>query len=290
MYKPRKGLIFLGKGVDMDRLAVFVDAGYFFAAGGEAAYGTKQRSKLDFPNPRKCVDAIVSRAAVLSGNNDLLRVYWYDAVTKMIPTTVQSTIAYLHGVKLHLGMINSAGQQKGVDSLIVTDVIDLARNRAIADAVLVAGDEDLRIAVQVAQAYGVRVHILAAGKSGNNVSPSLQMEADSVDSLDAEWFREHLALVPSDRAEYLCKSEPQVASLDLLEAAEKAANEILARVSNENIAMLANLPGINDQIPEEYDRRLIACAAKYAGRRFIGDETRQIRGVFIRRVHELANR
>jgi hypothetical protein len=30
--------------------------------------------------------------------------------------------------------VNSSGEQKGVDSLIVTDLIDLARNRGITDA------------------------------------------------------------------------------------------------------------------------------------------------------------
>ena len=46
------------------------------------------------------------------------------------------------------------GRQKGVDSLIVTDLIELARNHAISDAVLLAGDEELRIGVQIAQSLG----------------------------------------------------------------------------------------------------------------------------------------
>jgi uncharacterized LabA/DUF88 family protein len=53
-------------------------------------------------------------------------------------------------VKIRLGYINGAGQQKGVDSLIVTDLIELARNQAISDAYLVSGDGDLRVAVQIA--------------------------------------------------------------------------------------------------------------------------------------------
>jgi uncharacterized LabA/DUF88 family protein len=34
--------------------------------------------------------------------------------------------------------------------LIGTDLIELARNHAISDAVLLSGDEDLRIGVQIA--------------------------------------------------------------------------------------------------------------------------------------------
>jgi uncharacterized LabA/DUF88 family protein len=49
--------------------------------------------------------------------------------------------------KVRLGFVNRAGEQKGVDSLIVTDMISPARNRAMADAVLRSGDEDLRVGV-----------------------------------------------------------------------------------------------------------------------------------------------
>ena len=63
-------------------------------------------------------------------------------------------------MKLRLGIVNLAGQQKGVDSLIVTDLVELARNHAITDAILLSGDEDLRIGVQIAQSFGVRVHLI----------------------------------------------------------------------------------------------------------------------------------
>ena len=66
-------------------------------------------------------------------------------------------------MKLRLGQLNSEGQQKGVDSLIVTDLIELARNKAISDAVVLTGDEDIRVGVQIAQSLGVRVHLLGIG-------------------------------------------------------------------------------------------------------------------------------
>ena len=100
----------------------------------------------------------------------------------------------LNGVKLRLGALNNVGEQKGVDSLLVTDLIDLARNRAVADVVLISGDEDLRIAVQIAQTFGVRVHVLAAGDPQKNVSHALQIEADSIHRLDPSWFAEHLLM------------------------------------------------------------------------------------------------
>ena len=126
----------------------------------------------------------------------LLRVYWYDALLGPRPSLEQTTIAHLAGVKLRLGSLNNAGEQKGVDSLIVTDLIDLARNRAISDAILVSGEEDLRVAVQVAQTYGVRVHILAVGDPKKSVSTALQMEADSVNTLNEQWLQAHVTVAP----------------------------------------------------------------------------------------------
>ncbi len=248
--------------------------------------GVTQRHLLRFPRPEQCVGEIVARASAVSDNKNLLRVYWYDAWydarTGMTPTATQLTLAHLHGVKLRLGVLNKTGEQKGVDSLIVTDLIDLARNRAIADAVVVSGDEDLRIAVQVAQAYGVRVHILAAGEPNRSVSSSLQMEADSVHHLDREWFKKHLdATASADRT-----IPVPCACIDALDVAGKAIEEILVGVDSEKITTLAKLLVAKDtKIPIKYDRRLIACAAKHAGRWLTEDEKLQIRTAFIREIH-----
>jgi hypothetical protein len=108
----------------------------------------------------------------------LLRVYWYDG-TSTGPTAQHLTLAHLDNVKVRLGFVNSVGEQKGVDSLIVTDMIALARNRAICDAVLVSGDEDLRVGVQQAQEFGVRVHLVGIKPSRGSQSLFLLQEADT---------------------------------------------------------------------------------------------------------------
>ncbi len=51
----------------------------------------------------------------------------------------QQSIADADDVKLRLGIISPSGQQKGVDSLIVTDLVELARNHAISDADVLSG-------------------------------------------------------------------------------------------------------------------------------------------------------
>jgi len=203
----------------------------------------------------------------------------------------QSTLAMLTGIKLRLGALNNAGEQKGVDSLIVTDLIDLARNRAIADAVVISGDEDLRIAVQVAQSFGVRVHILAAGDPSKNVSPSLQMEADSVTTLDATWFSNHLELISTvQKVEAVpCPTSTLAAYTAtpgmIATVANTIIREMLENISSEQLARLTLHFSTQKIVPPEYDRPLIAkVSAALSNKRFSNDEMRDIRGLFVRAV------
>jgi len=106
-------------------------------------------------------------------------------------------LAHTDHIKLRLGMLNSQGEQKGVDSLIVTDLIELARNRAITDAVLLSGDEDVRIGVQIAQCFGVRVHLLGIVPSRGSQSQQLLREADTTAEWDAGTVATFLALRPT---------------------------------------------------------------------------------------------
>ncbi|WP_298292943.1 NYN domain-containing protein [Thiomonas sp.] len=279
----------------MDRYAVFVDAGYFFAAGAQAAFGIGNaritRKQVSVKSPRAMLDALCHEAAAATANLPLLRVYWYDAMPGPRMSLDQSALALLSGVKLRLGALNSAGEQKGVDSLIVTDMIELARNRAISDAVVVTGDEDLRIAFQVAQSFGVKVHILAAGDPTKNVSPSLQMEADSVTALDSAWFGSHFDLIspaqtasPPAGAQTGPSSKPILASqaINLETAAASVIAEMLAPITQDQLALLVTHVTTQRTIPPEFDRPFIAkVSAALSGQRLTGDEKRHIRGQFI---------
>ncbi|MGB3142124.1 MAG: NYN domain-containing protein [Aestuariivirga sp.] len=166
------------------RVAVFVDAGYVFAQGSKllSDSGNKiARGNLEI-DAKKIVARLTNFAATKSSNKELLRIYWYDGAPISGTLPAQDQFAEMDNVKLRLGQLNSANQQKGVDSLIVIDLTELARNNAISDAVVFAGDEDIRIAVQLAQSHGVRVHLLGIrGVAKNdNQSPSLQKESDTV--------------------------------------------------------------------------------------------------------------
>ena len=116
---------------------------------------------------------------------ELLRVYWYDAARDRVPTIDQRVIAQMPWVKLRLGNLNARGQQKGVDAQIRADMEALARHRAITDAVLVAGDEDMVPAVEAAQAFGVRVHLWGVEPPyGTNQAERLVWESDTVQVLE----------------------------------------------------------------------------------------------------------
>jgi hypothetical protein len=162
------------------RVAVFVDAGYLIARGAETLIGPGAERRDVVLNVRKVVEALVGFAeAKAACPGELLRVYWYDAAGSQ-PTAEQIRLAESDNVKLRLGIINSLGKQKGVDSLIIADMIELARNSAIGSVVLVGGDEDLRVGVQVAQSYGVRVHLLGIAIDGDKAQSSgLVREGDT---------------------------------------------------------------------------------------------------------------
>lgn len=274
----------------MDRYVVLVDAGYFFAAGSEAAFSAPvPRRHLALKSPDEMLRGLRGQASEMVGGIDMLRVYWYDAMPGPRLSLEQSTLAMMAGVKLRLGALNGAGEQKGVDSLIVTDLIELARNRAVSDAVLVSGDEDLRIALQIAQSFGVRVHLLAIGDPTRNVSPSLQMEADSVATLEGTWFEAHLlrdAPTPPSALVQPATSPSPSGNEDFAAAAESVVVELLGATDKVQLIQLKHHFAQANSVPPEFDRPLIARVGARLGRMLTGEEKRNLRGVFVRHIRD----
>jgi uncharacterized LabA/DUF88 family protein len=167
----------------LSRYAIMVDVGYIYASAGELLFSAASRREYRV-DADKLIQAL-SRQAEEQVRGELLRVYWYDAARDRVPTIDQRVIAQMPWVKLRLGNLNARGQQKGVDAQIRADMEALARHRAITDAVLVAGDEDMVPAVEAAQAYGVRVHLWGIEPPyGTNQAERLVWESDTVDVLE----------------------------------------------------------------------------------------------------------
>ena len=261
----------------MDRVAVFVDAGYLFAQGSIALAGEKlQRGALHL-NHEPALAALESFSRQASGL-PLLRIYWYDG-TSTGPTPQQLALAYRPSVKLRLGFVNSAGSQKGVDSLIVTDMITLARNRAMSDAVLLSGDEDLRVGVQQARELGVRVHLLGIEPSRKSQSQFLLQEADTTHewkAVDLQPFLDLRALNtrPDESADR--SAEPLMEADVNLELEEAVRSLVESLQADEREAVRTEIQQ-SPAIPKDLDRRLLIGASSRLGRELSGVEKKLLR-------------
>jgi uncharacterized LabA/DUF88 family protein len=176
------------------RIAVFVDAGYLYAQGSIAvtkAKKPKPREELTL-DIQKFLAKIKELTKELAPNKGLLRVYWYDGALSGRLNDSQIKLAMTDDIKLRLGRLHEDGQQKGVDSLIVTDLIELARNRSITDALLISGDEDVRVGVEIAQTHGIRVHLLGIHPGSESQSELLRREADTRREWNADSVRSFL--------------------------------------------------------------------------------------------------
>ena len=96
-------------------------------------------------------------------------------------------------LKLRLGLVNPEGGQEGVDELLAHDLLLLSRQRAIADALLLTGDDDLRASVEEAQSFGVRVQLLGIAPARENQAAALVQASDGVRELSESEVRAFLS-------------------------------------------------------------------------------------------------
>lgn len=276
------------------RYAVFVDAGYVFGQGALSfSVGKLTRSQM-----RLNEAAIINQLKSMTSNAaaELLRIYWYDG-TRGPMTVEQTTLAEMPDVKMRLGYINGAGQQKGVDSLIVTDLIELARNRAIGDAYLVSGDGDLRVAVQIAQSFGVRTHLITLEPSSSSLNPQLRQEADTrkeISKVDVLKFLSLsqsqpavLPVVAATQGQVIASQDTQLVSnpgpgvslqgnLSVEDATKQAIKAVFSAVSAEDIAKLKAVQ-TGKAIPPEYDRKILGNCRALLGRELTDTERAEMR-------------
>jgi hypothetical protein len=266
----------------MNRVGVFADAGYLFAQGSILLSGAKLPRGRVVLDHDALVQDLGSFAKEVSGA-PLLRVYWYDG-TSTGPTAQHLTLAHLDDVKVRLGFVNSVGEQKGVDSLIVTDMITLARNHAIGDAVLISGDEDLRVGVQQAQEFGVRVHLVGIKPSRGNQSLFLLQEADTTHEWAADKVSRFLA----------CKAKAPLAS-DLIPATaalspsgttpadplDLVAAKVTGMLAGSELVALVDAFERTNQLPRDVDGKLLGVCRAALGRDLDPSEKKRIRLAFV---------
>src|SRR5262249_4402023 len=147
-------------GCVVDRCAILVDAGYLLGATGTLLTGDADRSRLQV-DYLGLVQALIAKAQNQTGL-PMLRLLWYDGAPDSRPTAEHRALRVLPDVKVRLGELVTRGgktMQKGVDSYLQRDLTTMARHHAVADVVVIGGDEDLRRALEEAQDYGMRVHL-----------------------------------------------------------------------------------------------------------------------------------
>jgi hypothetical protein len=175
----------------MDRCAVFIDAGWLLSLAADAVTGRRRRDGVECDHAQLL--AGVGALATDHTGLPLLRQYWYDARSEGSVGTEQQSIARLPGVKVRLAG-SAPVDRRGVGTLLTLDLLRLAGRRAIASAVLIAGDEDLAESVAEAQALGAVVTVgrieTSAGRCGQ--SSRLVRESDDRLLIDAELLRRTL--------------------------------------------------------------------------------------------------
>jgi uncharacterized LabA/DUF88 family protein len=263
-------------------VAAFIDAGYLFAQGSTAiSGGPLPRSQIKL-NSTAALAALKTLALEKATGCRLLRIYWYDGSASGRLSLDQSALASADDVKLRLGQINSVGQQKGVDSLIVTDLIELARNGAMSDALLLSGDEDVRIGVQIAQSFGVRVHLLGIEAAKDSQSPLLLQEADTTSRWTKADVDKFLTIVARPPA-FASGARPATRKRDAGNL-EKIAVDLAATLDDEQIKKFVAYRKLNKGVPSEFDGKLLAKARDAIGRDLDSKERSNLRAGFVEAV------
>ena len=208
----------------MNRLAILVDAGYLLSQSVQILSNqqSKARKDLALQDHKGLISMLIEQSCEALGNRNLLRLYWYDGVSGRLSADHEA-LALLPDVQFRAGTISKSGLQKGVDSKIMADLIELSGNQAISDAVLVTGDGDLVVGIDLAQRRGVRVAVLGIEESGLGVSHNQSFEmvcaVDRVRRLGKQHIRPFFAYQPATSSMAADKSATTTAPV----AAEKKA-------------------------------------------------------------------
>lgn len=177
----------------MDRCALFVDAGYLLADGAMAVHGTRHRESVSWNYPGLL--QFLSTVARDRSGLPLLRCYWYEATMEGRRSPEHETLADLPGVKLRLGRMGP-GRREGVESEIHRDLITLARNGAVRDALVVSAGEELAQVIAEVQDLGVRVTLAHITVDGTwTISRALRQECDDIVEVGEAHLRPYVDFV-----------------------------------------------------------------------------------------------
>lgn len=168
----------------------------------------------------------------------------------------------------------------------------------MADAVLLSGDEDLRVGVQQAQEFGVRVHLLGIKPSRGSQSLLLLQESDTTHEWDEATVSTFLtcrtAVAP---AAPLATTTPGTAArpaeivvvtaavnlvgTTTLDPIDISASEVVARLSLTELGTVLEAFESSRQIVRDIDRQLLGNGRARLGRELTPEEKRRVRDRFL---------
>jgi NYN domain len=256
----------------VDRYALFVDAGYVLATGSQVACGRATATRRDASCDYAALLASLQKTVADHCSLPILRTYWYDAAPNASPTADQLRIAALADVKVRLGRL-IGNRQKGVDSLIVRDLMTLARERAIATAYLVGGDEDLREGVAAAQDMGVRVVVIGVPTTAPNQAMTLINEADGNLILPNDFWAPHFTATLAG-AQVAMPVPTEVVVLDAALVVEAGRVFGLEFYRGAPPDLLVAMQEGRPLIPRDIDRELIVHTGRSCGGRMVTPDHR----------------
>src|SRR6202034_166712 len=175
------------------RCALFVDAGYVLADGAMAVHGTRRRESVSWDYPGLL--QLLASLAMERSRVPLLRCYWYDSTVEGRRSADHDALADLPGVKLRLAKMRP-GRREGVEGEIHRDLTTLARNKAVSDAMVVSGEEDLAQVIADVQDMGMRVTLVHIANDGNAEIPrALRQECDDIVEINVTQLRPYAELI-----------------------------------------------------------------------------------------------
>ena len=170
-------------------------------------------------------------------------------------------------------------------------MITLARNRAMAECVLLSGDEDLRVGVQLAQEFGVRVHLLGIKPARGSQSLFLLQEADATYQWESSDLSDFLTRSPYTRPEPDSEEltlDPSGTS-DTVDHLERVARDVAATVPEGEVATLIDNIRQTNTRPKQIDAPLLARSRTALGCDLDPAQKRVVRNAFLRELEARLN-
>lgn len=252
----------------MKKVAIFVDAGYLFSGGSFSVFDShKKRSEVsikiqDLVNHLKnyCTENISS---------PFLRIYWYDGALPTGLSIEQQKVSQIPGILFRKGYINEKNEQKGIDTHIVAELLELSYKGIIDEAIIIACDSDLAIGVEYAQKLGVKVSLMTVSNIG--ISQDLKNQVDTITEIPVDILKNLFYLHNNDDLQ----KDVSVLYHDIV---DNYLNNLNEETKEEFVTHIVNC----NSLPPLCDRELLKIAAGYLKRQLTTSEKHILRDKFIK--------